>query len=302
MTNNETDFLKKEIAKSGYPLESYVASVISSQKGWSLYFNPYFLDKDENKGREIDVKATYSSDELYNKGSSVFMGLSLMIECKSIRGNAWVFFKNPTELYSPILRCSYFDFFGEPDGDTLSSLISSKKSTHFDRCRTKATQYAEYIISPNKSNKRNDNIWTSEIKLIKACSEEIENLMKENGETVEELKLEGIDLWVDSPDDIIHYVYPVIVFEGKLYEASIGDDIRLKRRQYIQLHVDFKSRNYEGRYCIDVVSRQFFPKFLRNVEADVNVFEKRILKHQQKHLNELKKLALPFFYKHGWLT
>lgn len=302
MTNNETEFLKQEIAKSGYPLESYVTSVISSRKNWILYFNPYFWDKDENKGREIDVKAAYSSDELYRKGSSVFMSLSLVIECKRIRGNAWVFFKNPTGLYSPILRCSSFDFFEAMEGNTLSSLISSKKGTHFDRCRTKSTQYDEYIVSQNKSNKRKDNIWSSVIKIIKACSGEIENLKNQNDESIEELRLEGLDRWVDSPDDIISFVYPVIVFEGKLYEASIENEIVLKRRHYIQLHVDFKSRNYEGRFCIDIVSRPYFASFFRHVENDANVFEKRILKHQRKHLDELKKVALPYFYKHGWLT
>lgn len=302
MTSNEIGFLKQEIKKSGYPLESHVTSVISSRKDWILYFNPYFWDKDENKGREIDIKATYSSDELYNRGSSVFMTLSLIIECKRIPGNAWVFFKSPADPYSPILRCSWFDFFKGLEGDTLSHVISNKKSTHFDRCSAKSTQYAEYIISQNESNKRRDNIWGSVIKLVKACSEEVENLKDEDRKIIEDLRFEGLDLWVERPDSTISFVYPVIVFEGKLYEASIEDEIILRRKHYIQLHIDFSSKNYKGKFCIDVISRSFFKKFLNHIENDVKVFENRILKHQQKHLDDVKKVALPYFYKHGWLT
>src|SRR5256885_4276326 len=46
----------KEIETTGYPAELRASAVFASQK-WNTSENAYFIDQDENKGREIDLRA-----------------------------------------------------------------------------------------------------------------------------------------------------------------------------------------------------------------------------------------------------
>lgn len=54
--DDEIEFLKDELKKKGYPLENYVQSLLVNKK-WRVQPNAYFLDKDTDKGRELDLKA-----------------------------------------------------------------------------------------------------------------------------------------------------------------------------------------------------------------------------------------------------
>ena len=73
------------IKKTGYPLE-YATVKTLLEAGWSVISNKYYLDKDENKPREVDVLAYRCSKQ---KDYDVFT--VLLISCKKSEHSAWAF-------------------------------------------------------------------------------------------------------------------------------------------------------------------------------------------------------------------
>ena len=66
MTDDEIKSLHRDISKTGYVSEMVVARVFGAA-GWQVYDHLYYLDKEENKGREIDMIANYTSTKSNSK-------------------------------------------------------------------------------------------------------------------------------------------------------------------------------------------------------------------------------------------
>jgi hypothetical protein len=98
--SGKIDFIKKELKKKGYPLEHFVQGILDS-KEWYVQPNAYFLDKDTQKGREIDIMAEYECSE-FSTWTSFFP--RLLVECKKMLGNAWVFFSTPDTAHTQTLH------------------------------------------------------------------------------------------------------------------------------------------------------------------------------------------------------
>jgi len=272
---NEIDFIKKELKKRGYPLENYVQSLLVG-KDWHVQPNAYFLDKDTDKGREIDIKAYYD-DFKFNSWS--YFILNLLIQCRRLPGNAWIFFSVPkrSAVYVPICKWGQADFLRFP-----APGIFKLEKTHYDQSEVLATNYCEVIIDKEKSNKRDDNIWECLVTLIKATSQELEDARVDSKEHLQDLG--SFDEFVKDPFELISVFYPVIVFEGKMYEASFSEDkIKLHRREYVQVFVDYRSGRYKGKFCIDVVTKERFSQYLRNVMKDLMVFDKRRVEKSKEY-------------------
>ena len=96
MAKGEINFIKKEIERSGFPLEMEISSILK-EDGWEVLPSSPYLDKDEGKWREIDVKAYKSASEASQDTSikPYRLTLALIIECKKSDEFAWVFFPQP---------------------------------------------------------------------------------------------------------------------------------------------------------------------------------------------------------------
>jgi hypothetical protein len=88
----EIDHLKELIRRSGLPLELEIAGFLSRKKQWTVSTKPSYLDKDVHAGRSIDILADYAIWEDIQP-DTCFHHVELLIECKKIPGNAWVFVK-----------------------------------------------------------------------------------------------------------------------------------------------------------------------------------------------------------------
>lgn len=125
-----------------------------------------------------------------------------------------------------------------------------------------------------KSNKREDNIWESEITLIKAISQQVERENEFLKERLEELS--SYSRFSIENYERVEIFYPIIVFEGNMYEATFtNDNIVLFPREYLRLQFDYHSGNYNGKYFIDVVKKEKFPSYLNEVTYDLEIFDKR---------------------------
>jgi hypothetical protein len=279
--NSEIEFIKKKLMKKGYPLENYVQSLLVDDD-WHVQPNAYFLDKDTNQGRELDIKAV--SD--YGSDSWTHFTTTLLIQCRRLPGNAWIFFSipKPSALYMPSTNFNIAGFL-----KTGHQEIFDMKKTHLDKREVLATNYCEIITNKERSNKRVDNIWECVITLIKAASQETEEQLADTEQYLNE-DIGSFDEFVADPFEVAYFSYPVIVFDGKMYEAKFSDDeITLERKKYVQLFVDYISGRYKGRFSIDVISKEKFSRYLKDVNGDITIFNKRRVEKSQEYEGALFK-------------
>lgn len=91
--DDKASFIKEAIEKSGFPFEMEIASLLK-EHGWEVLPSAPYWDEDEEKWREIDIKAYKTVDQTLDGESIKPYGLcvALIIECKKTDEFAWVFF------------------------------------------------------------------------------------------------------------------------------------------------------------------------------------------------------------------
>ena len=85
-------FLKGKTETSGFSFENKVAKMLTPEFSTSREI-PYF-DKDDNKGRTFDILARqfFPDDYQLDKGKIHSLAqINLIIECKDVSGNIWIF-------------------------------------------------------------------------------------------------------------------------------------------------------------------------------------------------------------------
>lgn len=90
MSDAEIGNLHKDITKTGYVTEMIVTGLFA-KAGWRTFDHSYFLDRDENKGREIDLLAIYYHTESSPK-KALTVGLGLSVEVKKATSKPWIVF------------------------------------------------------------------------------------------------------------------------------------------------------------------------------------------------------------------
>ncbi len=261
--SNKIEYIKSELIKKGFPLENYVQSILS-KNGWEVQANPYYMDKDTKKGKEFDIKATYEPEE--STTWTTFFP-KILIECKKIPGNAWIFFSSEEE-FTNTLHSGLSNWLQIYDHWLFLSTDNHSYETF-------TTNYSEIILDPKNSNKRDKNIWKSVITLIKAASEEIESDFLDCKQYL--LEIGSYNYFINNPCEIVYPIYPIIIFEGDLFEASFAsyDEIILKNKEYIRLFVDYKSGRYKTKICIDIMKKERLTDYLEEIKKDVKTFNKR---------------------------
>jgi len=275
MSDEKIEFIKNELKKKGYPLENYVQSLLYGKK-WQVYPNAYFLDKDSKKGRELDIKAMYEHPDFKTR-TSFFP--RLLIQCKKIPGNAWIFFSTPS--YSPIniLHSGLTKWL-----DAFEHGIFSDTGSH--NYQTFATNYCEIVTDKATSNRKENNIWESVITLIKASSQEIEKDFADSQQYL--LETGSFEEFAKHPSEIIYVFYPVIVFEGDMYEAKFVDNtVILEQRDYVRLFVDYDSGHYKGQFCIDFLNKLKLVDYIDEIEKDMDILDKRRAEVSEKYESSL---------------
>lgn len=92
--------LRYNIGKTGYVTEMIVTGIFD-KAGWRTFDHSYFLDRDENKGREIDLLAITHHEER-NAKKSLTVGLGLSVEIKKATSKPWIVFTSPLTKYEEI--------------------------------------------------------------------------------------------------------------------------------------------------------------------------------------------------------
>src|SRR5947208_2381896 len=78
-----------ELQKTGYPTEIVSASIMQQRK-WAVIHNPSYLDDNEDRSREFDIRA-YHEKSFGHSEATFAIGTYLVTECKKSE-KPWVFF------------------------------------------------------------------------------------------------------------------------------------------------------------------------------------------------------------------
>jgi len=284
----------REILKSGYPLELEVLSILD-QSGWTVESNAYYFDYDEQKSRSIDVFAygklgtfpLLTQPSPLTRISPFDLRSFLCVECKKSETDTWVFFTQPSEfVYFP---GQYIDFAGILSGqyntgffEDMNISFDLTKQLHFSRYNTARTFTSIKMSKKQKKcQKTKDDIFEAVNQLVKYIAYRWSGI-------VEGRYLGGLPT---KSDRSIRIAFPVIVFDGRMFEAQVSNgEVQLSETNHVLLSFNYQPRYFSKHalgYMIDVVNKDNFENLLHELENDYML----LFTTMEKNLDHLKKEA-----------
>lgn len=253
MNHNVIDRIKRDIKKSGFPLEIEVSSKLL-QHGWGELIHDYYIDEEEGKIRETDVTAFRRIDiDCPDYG---FFHVSLLIECKKRSEKPWVFFTRTKGRESKVPQFMVHSL-GDPriHKDLLSQERWMRQSHYFSPAFTK---YAAIGYEPFTEENERKTIFESSMKVIKALA----YILKQQYKVLR---------FVKNP---LFIFYPVIVLDGQLFEYTFKDEVEpAMYLQYLVRHrfTDRKTDELVGdMFLIDVLRKEFLSEYLKMLSEELD--------------------------------
>jgi hypothetical protein len=290
------DFLKNQILKSGYPLQVKIHSILESK--YTVEHNAYFLDEEEKVSRLLDISAMLSpcevingTDMLWFKTAPFFLMFNLAIECKKSEEYAWVFFTLPSSTQFSI-DGQYVDELQVLSTDPFERGFQiynhhPDAKVHYNKFKRVASPFVE--IKHRKLQKPPQNLKVRSMK-----SDEIHEGVSELTKFVSFWVNWQMNAWRNSYKTNIEklqanfgvlYFFPILVFEGKLYEAVVqNNELQLHETNHILLERFYKPTyaNYPLSYKIDVVTEDSFPELMKYIDNDILWIQREFSRNSEK--------------------
>jgi hypothetical protein len=225
--------LLKDIEQTGFPTELRVSDIFQAC-GWVVNENTYFIDQDENKGREIDMQVHNNLSIAMPK--RVFVWSMLSVEIKKSE-KPWIVFTSKRKMgdilggYGLIHHTHNVD----PDQFTARDIDRAHPSINY-----KYFGRNGYVAFSGN----NSQIFSAIVSATKASIEE-HRLAEEHKEAYDENSL-----------DVVFYT-PLVVLDGKLFSACLDmkGEIELQEAQHIAYKFNYMSPSYEQHsYLVDIVT------------------------------------------------
>lgn len=233
MEKEKLDKVKKEILKSGIPTEIEVSSFLRKD-GWFVVNQDAYLDEDEKKVRAIDISA------MKGKANEAII---LLCECKKSEGHAWAFYTHhkKADIYAGLL--SFVETLRVAQHIRLGFDDDQQKlKSHFSDMNVKVGTIGRVLF------KKKDDFF-----------EALQQVLKALAYNKKKFKI----------PDTYFFAYPVIIFDGQIYEFDIKDDeeVEIKPIAYLQFIGTLKEEKL--RPClVDVVKKSYFPEYLSLVNKE----------------------------------
>lgn len=258
ITEEEIQRVEKDIQKSGFPLEIEV-SLKLREAGWTTLIHDYYVDEEEGKSRETDIGA-YKRLDIATPDYSL-LHISLILECKKSPEKPWVFFTNEKgrEFEFPQILIKSL---GRPRiHKDLASQERWMDESHFFSQEFERKALIPYEPFTHGKGKR---IFEASMQVVKALAYQL----KETATLLHHL--DGNPLFI---------MYPVIVFDGHLYEYTSGKVTPVRYLQYLFRHksTDRLTADLVGNnFLIDVFRRDFLPEYVEMLKQESNMIEQRL--------------------------
>jgi len=249
-------------------------SSILRKRDYEVSNGVYFFDPDEKKAREFDIEAVLPYDVIlppeFNTGNSWFFNPLISIECKKSNAYSWVFFRSePIGGWFDIGHS--IDVLTEKFGylkSVCGRVLSNTDCLHYYRKSMNVVgAYQQVKLKKKDRNEKDgkDAILDATSKIIKFINYRFKNLEKffKMGSTRR---------------DILFY-FPLIVFEGELYEASFGKILKLKETRHVV---------YETRY-LSSLTKSLVPLYIDIVRKDAVGEVLHVIEKEAYHINEFLK-------------
>lgn len=241
-----------------------VSSVLR-KRGYEVTNGVYFFDNDKKKAREFDIEAVLPYDanlpSEFDAEKFWFFNPNVLVECKKSAVYSWVFFRSePVGAWYDIGHS--IDILTEKLGYLKSACgqVLSKGFLHYyEEDTIFVSAYQQIKLKKKAKNERDgkDAIFDAISKIIKFMDYRFQSL-KEFFAT-------------DSTRRDIIFYFPLIVFDGELYESSFGKTLKLKESRHLV---------YETRYLssltkslvplyIDIVRKDAIEEILSIIEKEV---------------------------------
>ena len=251
-SESEQEKIINEIKQAGFPLEILTAITLS-KKGWGVRPSLDYLDPILSDYRETDIVAYKNSNipNLFNV---------LVIECKKSEANPWVFIQqkrmgNLSEnLNIATLRQDYVYY------DRLEETMNDHHYSTVPICTYSLVPFAS---KKDPNNRLAKSIYQAKNQVISATAriyDQFEQMHKKYRNSLR-----------------FTFIYPIIVFDGRLYSAQIqGDNVELFEENHLIFSIERELSNkrtigiapnsqrdqdYKP-YFIDVVKKEHFEQFL----------------------------------------
>lgn len=231
------DKIKKAIEKTGYPLELRISQLLQNA-GYHVANNLYYVDKDEGKGREIDLRALKHYG-FHGEGMKSVRHC-LLLECKKSSGKPWVIFTSPETPYDLDIRGLQYAGAGFP-GD-----FGDLKRFHpFWKPKRRGRSY--FVVYNNDS---------GSTKIYKALTNAVKAAIA--------AREEGFGT---STTDSCFY-YPLVVLDGNLYEAYLNlGEIKVEEVNSVMTSFFYQSQKYkQEKFVVPVITESALSDFLSDMD------------------------------------
>jgi hypothetical protein len=224
--------LLKDIEQTGFPTELKVSKIFQA-RGWSVNENTYFIDQDENKGREIDMEVHRNSFTYKPKHICIWSMLSVEIK-KSEK--PWVVFTSNRKI-------------GDVAGYRLINHTHNINSTQLTAEDISHAHPSMVYKSVGRSGHvafsgNNSQLFSAVVSATKASIEE-HKLAEEHKEAYDNNSLDAV------------FYTPLVILNGRLFSACLNlkDEIELEEAQHIAYQFNYMSPSYEQRsYLVEIVT------------------------------------------------
>jgi len=217
--------ISKDIANTGFPLELRVADTLRS-RGYYVATNVFFIDRDESKAREVDIRALRNVF-FTHRGMECAVRHCLIVECKKSTNKPWVFFmsrKNgyDQQLYQTPCHGAAASWIATPE--TLSTL---ERRHPWFRFEYRGRSFYEAFSGGQDTN---PNIWKGLFAALKGM-----------------LDVHRDQFAAGYPFPNATFYYPLVVLQGDLFVArQTRRRLIVERASQVAVSVHFRSSQYEA--------------------------------------------------------
>jgi hypothetical protein len=248
--------IKETLSRSGYLLENRVLDVFLKNNYWVESNHRYFIDKDEEKFREIDVLALQPIAATEGNGFNISFYLHFFIECvnnpvplalfksygdqEDITSDwAYQFQNGSTE----IIEFCYHEF-KYSISNFEDEIISAKP----------ARQYCSFL---EKKDRSTDNRWMA------YHPDDFHKTLVKLSQFVKDKKKEAKERWEDVQPEFtrLEMFVPLIVLQGEIIEIVNQKDLELNPVMYYRLKTPYE-KIYNKSISVDVVTEESLQEYL----------------------------------------
>jgi hypothetical protein len=256
--------LKTDVAKTGYASEIMVAAKFA-EAGWTPVDHVYYMDRDENKGREIDLVA-FRQKHVETARKKIYFGVGLAVEVKRAMSKPWVIFStertsrdNPGELFDTVFaRMHIQEIWFNDLFNTHPAIARPRFGRASYQAFLKRGKDGEH--SPRKTSDDEAPEMVSTFGAFVSCmkaTKEIANIYQQRDKA---------PLWEgDKKSYEIGIAHGLIVIDGGLYEATVdgAGAVTIEATTWVPYIFNFASKEYGyNKRLIDIVRLDSLPEYL----------------------------------------